>query len=348
MLKTFEIQNFQSHKKTKIEFDPGVNVILGTSDSGKSAVFRSILWPCFNRPLGDQFRSWWGGDTIVKMEVDENTITRKKTKKENSYTINDSVTLKAVRSGVPDEVSNILKIDRKINVQAQADPFFLLSPSDSPGKVAEQFNKIANLDLIDESRKKINAMELDETRTIKILKEEIEEGEGKLINFDWIPGIEKRVSRLDVLDAKRAKEEDSLSAIKELIVSIESAEFTIEEQRPYLLLKPELETVNGLIMGISQKKKEKNIIQNIIYSINEQKDKIKNKDAVLRAKTSLANLDTLINKMNKLNKDKDNLISTVNKLKIAENKLVEEKERALQLREELNDNMPEICPLCGK
>ena len=44
MIKSVEFQNFQSHKKTILEFVPGVNIIVGLSDAGKSAVMRAIKW----------------------------------------------------------------------------------------------------------------------------------------------------------------------------------------------------------------------------------------------------------------------------------------------------------------
>ena len=42
-----EIVNFQSHANTKLNFDEGVNVIIGPSDSGKTAVIRAMKWIFF-------------------------------------------------------------------------------------------------------------------------------------------------------------------------------------------------------------------------------------------------------------------------------------------------------------
>ena len=44
-LKTVILENFQSHKHTSIEFNEGLNVILGPSDSGKSAIIRELNGP---------------------------------------------------------------------------------------------------------------------------------------------------------------------------------------------------------------------------------------------------------------------------------------------------------------
>jgi DNA repair exonuclease SbcCD ATPase subunit len=58
MIKRIEIKNFQAHKNTEIDFDPGVNVISGASDAGKSSIFRALLWVITNRPSGDSIKNW--------------------------------------------------------------------------------------------------------------------------------------------------------------------------------------------------------------------------------------------------------------------------------------------------
>ena len=58
MLKSISIKNYQSHKETDLTFNEGVNVITGTSDSGKTAILRSLSWLINNRPSGDAFKNW--------------------------------------------------------------------------------------------------------------------------------------------------------------------------------------------------------------------------------------------------------------------------------------------------
>ena len=65
MIQTGVIRNFQSHKKSILNLSKGVNVIVGKTDSGKSAIIRALRWLFTNTPSGDAFRSWDGGDTKV-------------------------------------------------------------------------------------------------------------------------------------------------------------------------------------------------------------------------------------------------------------------------------------------
>ena len=46
MLKKLILKNFQSHSDSELEFDKGINVICGNSDSGKSSIIRSFIWAC--------------------------------------------------------------------------------------------------------------------------------------------------------------------------------------------------------------------------------------------------------------------------------------------------------------
>ena len=54
-IKKVNLVNFQSHKDTTIEFDKGLNIIVGASDSGKTSILRGIKWALYNDPSGDYF-----------------------------------------------------------------------------------------------------------------------------------------------------------------------------------------------------------------------------------------------------------------------------------------------------
>ena len=58
MIKEINIKNFQSHDNTNLILDSGVNVIVGSSDSGKSAIIRALRWVTSCVPRGEIGRAW--------------------------------------------------------------------------------------------------------------------------------------------------------------------------------------------------------------------------------------------------------------------------------------------------
>jgi len=57
MIKGMVLENYESHKRSEVVFDPGFNVIVGPSDSGKSALLRALYWVLEGKVAGDGFRS---------------------------------------------------------------------------------------------------------------------------------------------------------------------------------------------------------------------------------------------------------------------------------------------------
>ncbi|MDI6709418.1 MAG: AAA family ATPase [Bacillota bacterium] len=56
------VENFQNHRNTRLAFSPGLNVIVGEAEQGKSALIRALGWLFFNHPPGADFRragSYW-------------------------------------------------------------------------------------------------------------------------------------------------------------------------------------------------------------------------------------------------------------------------------------------------
>jgi exonuclease SbcC len=133
-----------------------VNVLVGESDSGKSAIIRALNWVVNNKPSGDSFRSHWENSyTGVGVVVDKFIVWRDKGK-ENIYAIKlekdlgkSIESLQVFRSfnqDVPEEIKNLLNIS-PLSLQSQFSSPFLLSMSS--GEVAKYLNKIVHLDKID-------------------------------------------------------------------------------------------------------------------------------------------------------------------------------------------------------
>lgn len=209
MIAKVEIENYQSHKKTAMEFVPGTNVIIGESDAGKSAIFRAINWICNNRPMGDAFRSEWGGNTrVIIHTVEGDTIERVRTASKNEYRVNGRV-LTAFGHDVPEEVMEILRTD-SANIQDPADPPFLLAIS--PGEAARMLNRAASLTDIDSltSALKKNAARIESD--IKYNHGQLKDYAKQIKQYENIPALELELQKIEEAEEEfREKQKNALT-----------------------------------------------------------------------------------------------------------------------------------------
>ena len=194
MIQRLHITNFQSHENTELDFHKGVNIIVGTSDSGKSAIIRALRWLVWNRPSGEAFRSHWGGPTKVIVDTDEAIVSRLRDK-ENQYALGDTH-FNAVRTDVPEEIQKALNMT-ELNLQTQLEMPFLLAMS--PGEVASYFNDIAGLSKIDTSLQYINRSISQFQNTLKFKESEKEKKEESLKSFEHLEKFEAGVEAAETL-----------------------------------------------------------------------------------------------------------------------------------------------------
>jgi exonuclease SbcC len=153
MLKHLTVEDFQSHKVTDIELVPGVNVICGLSQSGKTALLRGLNWVVNNRPLGDGFIRHEAKEAFVTLIGETGgkvfSVSRLKSKSDSYYHVvvgDEDNEFRAFGADVPEQVRKLLNMN-DINIQEQLSPYFLVL--DSPGQIAQYIRGIAKLDVID-------------------------------------------------------------------------------------------------------------------------------------------------------------------------------------------------------
>ncbi len=221
MITKVEIENFQSHQHSILHLTDGVNVIIGPSDAGKSAIFRAINWVITNRPLGDAYRSEWGGDTRVALHTQEgDVIERVRSGSTNKYVVNGQ-TLAAVGSDVPEEVSRVLRME-PANIQGQMDAPFLLASS--PGEAARLLNKAASIDDIDRAttnlRRQHSRLQDDINRNSK----ELEDRQLELTTYEDIPDIETKVTHAEEMDQALTQKITRLSQLGQRVQRIQQVQ----------------------------------------------------------------------------------------------------------------------------
>ena len=343
MLNKLHIKNFQSHKDSLLEFDKGVNVIVGLSDAGKSAIVRAIRWKLRNRPSGNAFQSYWGGKTSVEITTGNNTIIRAKDKQEE-YIINDKV-LTAFGRNVPEEVSQILNID-EINFEHQKDSFYLLNQS--PGEVATHFNKVSNLYKIDTSIKNIKKWKKQSNQSIENYNNLIKENEEKLnSDFNYLKDFENTVIEFEQTQEKINDNENKKQKIQDTIDNIISINKKIETNKAYIKNEKLVTDALDYYATIKQNKEKINNLKEVINNITKIQEEIKDikyfiegEKLINQAITIQDKLTETKNKIGRINELTSQVVDTNKEIKSV-------RERLLQREEQFKKEFPDTCPLCG-
>jgi exonuclease SbcC len=247
MIKSLKILNFQSHEKSKLDFSTGVNVIVGTSDSGKTAIIRALRWLIWNRPSGDAIRSNWGGGCTVIVDTEEDDIVVRGKDKTDTYQLSrsggKSLVFKAFGTSVPQEIADLLKIN-EINLQGQLDAPFLLSSS--PGEVAQHFNKVARLDKIDKATGNINSAIRELTADIKYKEVDEARLEEQVKQFDYLDKFEAEVEVLEEMEKRSVTLKNAQRKLADLIRKATDITEQVEECTDLPALEPIVDKLTGL------------------------------------------------------------------------------------------------------
>lgn len=342
MINYLHIKNFQSHEDSYLEFHPGVNVIVGSSDSGKSAIIRSLRLIKDNKPSGDSFRSHWGGDTEVIIDIGKK-VSRIRNSKMNGYKIDDSE-FNAIGTGVPEEIKSLLNFD-ELNLQSQLDSPFLIT--NTSGEVAQHFNKIAKLDKIDSSTKKLKSSIKEFNQIIKNKEEYIKEKEEELLPYGSLEEWEKELENIESLELQEKEVEKDIEKIQFYINSIEELEKDIEENKDILLLEKDAKDLLSLVEQEEELQKELKTIQKYIFdisAINKELEEI----------VFLLMLEEEVNLLLKIIDEEENIADDFRKIRSFKlnirdiNKEIKELSiKVKSLEDQFHKAMPDICPLCN-
>lgn len=200
MLQWIEIINFQSHRKSSIQLTPGVNVITGTSDSGKSSIFRSLIWVFQNRPNGDSIKNWNSkkdDEVAVEVILNDGCVAKERINSKAKYLLDidkGSWEFEAFKSDVPKEVEDVLNLT-ELNIQNQHTPYFLLD--DSPGERARKLNELVHLDVIDTIFKNLNSKILETKRLIDFKEKQEGELTNEIENLEYLDDVNLILCEID-------------------------------------------------------------------------------------------------------------------------------------------------------
>jgi len=344
MIIKVEIENFQSHKNTVLEFVPGTNVIIGESDAGKSVIFRAINWVITNRPLGDTFRSDWGGDTrVVIYTAEGDAIERIKTASRNVYVINGKA-LTAFGSEVPEQVSEILRMD-EANIQSQMDVPFLLAVS--PGEAARLLNKAASIDDIDYTLSNLRSEYQKISNNIKFNEGKLKDYEEKIKEYGNIPILEEKLERVENAEKELEKQEQKLAKLVQLVSGVRRVHTELEKTKNIQQIAQKFEQILSGYNDYEEQRKRLDKLEQIAQKVKARWEYLKStqyvEDSIALVQKVYDEYREYQTKQRALSNLK-RLIGSVTSL----NQSIQRIEREIsQLEKEFRKLCPDECPLCG-
>lgn len=316
MINSISLKNFRSYKDTFIEFDSGVNVIIGENDSGKTNLLRAINLVINNRPSGEDFRSDWGGDTDVAIDIGNKLVSRARTDKENMYVLTHADEkediFKAFGKGVPEIIKQHLNMS-PVNIAFQLEGPFLLGMSASD--VAKHYNNAVNLDIIDRAISNIANILRKERAALTVEKETERKKNEELKEYDWLPDAEESVIKLERLQLSINRVRNDWSMLASLINKLE--EFEEANQNLSEITRHEI-AVNILMNKREEIDEQKNDHNKLAILIEDIKS-LTNQDEELKEIIQYQNkVDALIKREKKIKEDaqsKDELENYINQWK---------------------------------
>lgn len=318
-LKSVDIENFQSHEKTHIDFSDGLNIVVGESNSGKTSVFRLIDWVIDNSPLGTDFIMTGKNYCKGVLTYDNGTIIeRYRTLKDTGYykiTAYNDITgqfetteYKGFTNNIPVEVMNahqtpkisITKnIETHLNIMNQLERPFLIT--ESPNEKAVAIGRITGTNVVDKAIEN-NVAEIASDKKIykKYLKDKVDaEKEMALIPHDNLQKLKvfytKANAKIVIMQQLINKQQDLLnnknsfeSSINYYKGEIAKKEIIVANKSNIIDAENQMQITQRMIALVKSYEQCK-------VSINNSKEIIKKCKSIVKHKKQIEESATLIN-----------------------------------------------------
>lgn len=287
MIKYLDIQNFQSHEHSRLEFVPGLNVIQGISLNGKTAIARALNLIINNRPMGAKYYSNFApdkGSTIIEIGLDdskpiklEKQIKRKpdgkKIVEKTIYAIADeeveftgSAKNDKGREDVPDVIKQAFNFT-ELNMQRQFEaPFLILSSS---GEIARAINRITKQEKVDEWVSEFTRRINRKRNEVELLETQVKEIEIELAGYIGFESLESDVKSLEIISSEIEKLDNDFKSIDDILIKIEDIDDSLKEIIPALSLEADIEKIKQLEADIEGLSNKRRLISKILFLSNE-------------------------------------------------------------------------------
>ena len=328
MIESFELSNYEGHLDSKFEFKPGLNLIHGLSDHGKSAILRALYLVANNKPNGTPYINHDSKETTVILETNGHKIERKRSEKINHYKIDQEKALVGFGQTVPESVSKIIEFD-EINIQDQLTPHFLLSST--PGEVAKILNRIIRLDDIDRALKNIESMKRKFKKAGDHAGQNEKDFTDQLESLSWVAEAETRVLILEEKNLLFEKRIRDKSVIESAVNSFKDLEQRIKVQIEILKKESVIKALSDKIEALSGLNQKNIAVFQLISSLSDIDKKIRNKKEIIGLEPRLNDFEKKVLASNEKSEKFKTLNGLITSLEVIDKRVLELSKKAVSL-----------------
>lgn len=354
LLISLHLKNFGPWEDQLFEFDPQVNVFIGESDTGKSAILNGLKFILYDKlpksadgNLGFITRPLETGkicEVTLKLSLNKtiHTIIRRKGKSINEYQLNNETPQKANNKTIPEKIKNILNF-KPVNFHAQSDPPFLLS--DKPSDVAKQLADVIDIEEIDQYVSHAFSFIREKNKEFKARQLNIETLQEELNQLDFVKEFQEKVNKFSLLDNHFNSLYKKFNKIEIIVNSIDLLEIEKIKNVKLLGLKNLINDIATIDIQYIDTLSKFNFIKDrieLIEALKSQNERYKMlvgiEDHILSFNSKVIYYDNLFDEYSKV----INIVKRINELETDNKNTSEELEKNKKQLSGL------ICPTCGK
>jgi len=355
-LKTIRLKNFMCYKRpTKFAFQSGVNAIVGANDQGKSTILAAIAWVVTGKPPGDTVESW-GGDRETAVELhfaDGTMVGRYREKGQNRYETLHGRTkgeYRAIGAGVPDEVANLLALE-DINFQGQANNLYPMQLT--AGEFGAVVNRHCRLDEIHTTMKRLASELRGWEKETNRQQAVIDDCAMRLEDLKWVAKAEGMVVAAEQTQAGVRRLEGTVAEGRKLLAQLVEEQQVLNEQKKLVeVLSERTKTARGLYNSINDLETKKiDVVEKYSRELGLKRQELAWAERILQTEEAIQECRSLWKQVENTrpNIEKGNiLLAQLDSLNKAQANQAYMMRCAKEKIQEIRDNLPPVCPLCGQ
>lgn len=344
---SLEMEYFEGHENTLMEFSPGLNVITGLSGHGKSSIIRAFRWNTQNNIKGDPMLCHFRGDEETASTVtfnDGSWSARIRGDDFNGYEIStEEDPFSALRGKIPEQVEALCNMDMDSNIHKQSDFYFMLLKS--PGEVARMFNKISGLEEMDVATKQANALYTEHDTKYNIASKRYDALEVDLKELEWVPKADKAYQEIEGIEEQIASVAEECNAVEAIVTKMEEIDVELGTLLPYSLMEriEEIFDIEKKWFKVTDELAKLEKLLESILSIDLQL-----KDITLPDTSLINEIDAVLLELSQLEQEYDSLVSLIDYIEDTISDISILDERILHGKLEVKEciRTSGICPAC--